>query len=83
MDIALKTLHDRKFVFGDLRSPNILVHREEGMLRVKLVDFAWCGLVGRSRYPPNLNTELAWPRGVKPGGLIAFEHDLEALHRIS
>ena len=47
--IAITTLHSN--VFGDLRQPNILV----GGNTVMLVDFDWCGEVGKGRHPPEIN----------------------------
>lgn len=81
---AVRRLHSINLVFGDLRPPNILVQRKAGgELRVALVDYDWCGLQGTARFPPNLNTELAWPGGAKPGELITLRHDLEALKTYS
>ena len=42
---AVKTLHDKGFVFGDLREPNILVVKEG---KVLLIDFDWCRRVGEA-----------------------------------
>ncbi|KAI0244944.1 hypothetical protein BJV78DRAFT_1098897, partial [Lactifluus subvellereus] len=44
---AIRLLHSRKLVFGDLRLPNILVKDES----VMFVDFDWCGKAGEARYP--------------------------------
>ena len=72
---ALKTLHESHLVFGDLRSPNILV-TDQG--KVQLVDFDWCGKVGEGKYPADINREdIKWPEGVVPGGFLRFEHDDE------
>ena len=44
---AVRALHDRKLVFGDLREPNILITKEG----LKLIDFDWCGKGGTVYYP--------------------------------
>lgn len=48
--VALKKLHSGGFVFGDLRSPNVLVVGK----KVMLIDFDWCGKVGTARYPSDI-----------------------------
>ncbi|ESK87100.1 hypothetical protein Moror_11907 [Moniliophthora roreri MCA 2997] len=78
---AVGTLHDQGYVFGDLRSSNILVEPEpdgEGRrIRVALVDFDWAGKEGEVRYPVGIsvNGGINWPEGVVPRGLITKEHD--------
>ncbi|KAF5332326.1 hypothetical protein D9758_016123 [Tetrapyrgos nigripes] len=52
---AIKHLHDQNIVFGDLRSPNIMVH---GNNRAVLIDFDWAATEGEGRYPPRLSTEV-------------------------
>jgi len=78
---ALKTLHEKGFVFGDLRSPNILVTNQH---HVQLVDFDWCGSAGEGKYPADMNlVDIEWPDGVVPGGFLQLEHDEEMLRRLS
>jgi len=65
---ALETLRKNDLVFGDLRSPNILV---TGQHHVQLVDFDWCGEAGKGRYPADIDTvDIKWPNGVVPGGFL-------------
>jgi len=70
---ALDTLHAGKYVYGDLRGPNILIATDGP----KLIDFDWCGEEGEARYPAdiNLGTEMGWHSEVCPGGLITKDHD--------
>ena len=69
---AVKMLHDQGFVFGDLRSPNVLVEGD----RAVLIDFDWCGKEGEVRYPSDILLEKAqWHPDVMQGGLIMQEHD--------
>ena len=69
---AVKILHDQGFVFGDLRSPNVLVEGD----RAVLIDFDWCGKEGEVRYPSDILLEKAqWHPDVMQGGLIMQEHD--------
>ena len=68
-------------MFGNLRSPNILVTNQH---RVQLVDFDWCGSVGEGKYPADINlVDIEWPDGVVPGGFLQFEHDREILRWLS
>ena len=54
---ALDLLHEKGFVFGDLRQANVLYSsRDKG--RVFLVDFDGVGEHGKDRYSPCLNTSL-------------------------
>ncbi|KAI0250970.1 hypothetical protein BJV78DRAFT_1214991 [Lactifluus subvellereus] len=77
---AIKLLHSRDLVFGDLRLPNILVKDES----VMFVDFDWCGKAGEARYPATLNNDvrLGWPMGVGPGFVMLKEHDLSMLEKL-
>ncbi|KAF9492953.1 hypothetical protein BDN71DRAFT_1509053 [Pleurotus eryngii] len=71
-------LHGKGFVFGDLRTPNIMY--VNGLF--KLIDFDWAGKEGEARYPPFLSTGIHWPPGVQPSALITREHDMEWLRRL-
>ena len=79
---AVKTLHDKGFVFGDLREPNVLV-TEEG--EVQLIDFDWAGHAGEARYPYDIaiTSDHGWHADVRPGGLIAREHDEHMFKRLT
>ncbi len=44
---ALRIIHDRDLVHGDVRCPNILVSEDD----IKFVDFDHCGKEGVKRYP--------------------------------
>jgi serine/threonine protein kinase len=70
---ALKSLHSRGLVHGDLREPNILLVREQ----VMLVDFDWCGPDDVARYPTDINTKsgIPWAYGVGPGLRLRKAHD--------
>ncbi|KLO09377.1 hypothetical protein SCHPADRAFT_893134 [Schizopora paradoxa] len=69
---AVKLLHEKDFVFGDLRHPNILFRGSE----VFLVDFDWCGLAGKVRYPVNIRmTGTGWHEDVGPYKFMTKAHD--------
>ncbi|KDQ24221.1 hypothetical protein PLEOSDRAFT_1085497 [Pleurotus ostreatus PC15] len=73
MKNAMKTLHDNAYVFGDLRSANIIIDRSG---RPYLIDFDWCGKEGAVFYPTDLNTSgIEWAAGVEGGGEIRKAHD--------
>ena len=52
VDKAIQLLHDHNYVFGDLRSKNILVGR---MQTAFLIDFDWVGQHGNDVYPSFMN----------------------------
>lgn len=80
---ALQVLHGDNIVFGDLRQPNVMVvGKEGGKTGGMLVDFDWCGQDGIGRYPASMNDEIAWPAGVKRGGLMHVEHDVAMLESL-
>jgi serine/threonine protein kinase len=70
---ATELLHAADLVFGDLRTPNILVD-EDG--HVKLIDFDWCGVHGKHRYPFIVGNGIEWAKGVGPLALMYKQHDL-------
>ncbi|KAI0249171.1 hypothetical protein BJV78DRAFT_1130076 [Lactifluus subvellereus] len=83
---AVKLLHENGLVFGDLRRPNIMVVSRETVTGTArqggmLVDFDWAGVDGSARYPPIINDsgEIRWASGIKAGGLIEKQHDLDML----
>jgi hypothetical protein len=59
---AVELLHSDNLVFGDLRSPNVMITDEND---VKLVDFNWAGEDGQSRYPYLISSQIAWAPGVR------------------
>ncbi|KAF8422596.1 hypothetical protein L210DRAFT_3571233 [Boletus edulis BED1] len=80
---ALRQLHERGYVHGDVRETNILVSRVD-KTKFVLVDFDWAGKIKEVRYPMNVNrTENLWrPDGAVDGALIMPEHDMAMLHDI-
>jgi serine/threonine protein kinase len=64
---AVKFLHQKKFVHGDIRCPNIIIEDSNGEedKHVKLVDFDWSRRVGEVRYPLHLLKDITWPKGVE------------------
>ncbi|KAG8908621.1 hypothetical protein FRB99_004909 [Tulasnella sp. 403] len=83
---AVSLLHRKNLVFGDLRSPNIVLcdrHTLDGVERgAMLVDFDWAGTAGEQRYPLGLNMMHGWPKGVKANGVSLKEHDLGMLEKL-
>jgi RIO-like serine/threonine protein kinase len=78
---AIKVLHEKDIVFGDLWRPNIMVLNATA----KLVDFDWCGKHGEAKYPANLNDlgNISWHPDVQRATTMRKEHDifmLKALH---
>ncbi|ESK85880.1 Pkinasedomain-containingprotein [Moniliophthora roreri MCA 2997] len=85
---AVELLHTDGFVFGDLRSTNILVRvskNQNKVLKFYLVDFDWSGKVGEARYPVGISFtgKIKWPDGVWPRGFITKDHDLHWLRNLS
>jgi len=78
---ALATLHDEDYVYGDLRSPNILIATDG----LKLIDFDWCGKEGTVRYPADtcLDRNMKWHSGVRLGGLITKAHDIHMFNHLA
>eukprot|EP00878_Enallax_costatus_P028229 GHUV01030468.1.p1 GENE.GHUV01030468.1~~GHUV01030468.1.p1 ORF type:complete len:155 (-),score=34.21 GHUV01030468.1:700-1140(-) len=75
-----ETAADRVLVHGDMRPPNIMV--QQGGFAVKLIDWDWAGVAGKSRYPLRpLNPAVKWPAEVKPGAIMQQQHDKELLQR--
>ncbi|KAI0084377.1 hypothetical protein BDY19DRAFT_971526 [Irpex rosettiformis] len=73
---AVKLLHDKNLVFGDLREPNVLVMNDGAS--VMLIDFDWCAIAGEGRYICDLNPDAQWAPGMNGGGesLMYKEHDV-------
>ena len=78
---GLRILHDNDLVFGDLRSPNIVLPAEG---KPMFIDFDWAGRAGEVTYPPDINIDpsIGWHPDVCRGGLIHREHDVFMLDRL-
>ncbi|KAF4564463.1 hypothetical protein EYR36_002397 [Pleurotus pulmonarius] len=74
----VSVLHNKGFVFGDLRPQNLMYVNGS----FKLIDFDWAGKEGEARYPPFVSTGIHCPPGVRPCALITREHDMECLRRL-
>lgn len=77
---AIRKLHENRFVFGDLRAPNVLFSKG----KVFLIDFDWAGKIGEARYPRGLSSHVDWPASAadlerKP---IETAHDLDMLGKL-
>ncbi|KDQ56619.1 hypothetical protein JAAARDRAFT_194606 [Jaapia argillacea MUCL 33604] len=69
---AIDHLHEKDFVFGDLRQPNVMVSKGG---KVQLIDFDWAGREGEARYPACISNSVDWPEGVEGLGKILKKHD--------
>ncbi|KAI0730658.1 hypothetical protein C8Q76DRAFT_715689 [Earliella scabrosa] len=83
---AIDLLHHNGVVFGDLRTPNVMVlDRTSGdppRMGAMLVDFDWAGKADEKRYPAVLNDGLdIWPPGADRGAIMRKEHDLYMLEQ--
>ncbi|CAG8584901.1 6604_t:CDS:1 [Paraglomus occultum] len=80
---AISLLHRNGYVFGDLRSSNILVlpdSAESTKVRAVLVDFDWVGKDGEDTYPISMNAQsIVWPDGIKGGEPMQKKYDDELL----
>lgn len=85
---AINLLHQHNFVFGDLRTPNIMCApgasssgSDEGS-HAMLIDFDWVGTHGSARYPAILNDTLSvWAFGMQRRAMMYKEHDLAMLEK--
>ena len=76
---AIEVLHNQNLVFGDLRSPNVMITKTN---EVKLIDFNWAGVGGQAKYPSMISSDIKWAAGVEALGVIKMEHDREMLDRL-
>lgn len=76
---ALELLHSHELVFGDLRSPNVMVTKE---VEVNLIDFNWAGEKGQAKYPCLISPRIFWPTGVEPLAVIEIDHDWQMLKQM-
>jgi serine/threonine protein kinase len=93
----LELLHEAGYVFGDLRSQNILF---DAYGKVKLIDFNWCGRYKRdntenqindggdghedfARYPLSMSrVEGMWAEGMEPLEYILPDHDRRMFEKL-
>jgi hypothetical protein len=81
---AVGLLHSNNLVFGDLRTPNIMVvPGGSGRPRGMLIDFDWVGTHGIGRYPASMNDGLdIWSSsGIKRYEIMDKAHDLVMLDK--
>ena len=56
---AVKRLHEKGFVHGDVRDVNVLIKRasaDSQLPSVKLVNFDWGRTMGKMAYPSSINS---------------------------
>ena len=84
---AVELLHSKDLVFGDLRTPNIMVvpggSGSDARRRGMLIDFDWVGAHGIGRYPASLDDGLPdWTSsGIQRYGIMYKAHDLVMLDK--
>jgi hypothetical protein len=80
---AITLLHSDNLVFGDLRTPNIMVVPSgSGRCRGMLIDFDWVGEHGVGRYPASLDDGLEWASpGIQRYGIMEKAHDIAMLNQ--
>lgn len=78
---ALQSLHQERYVHGDMQKSNIMVKRDCSP-GFKLLDFDWSGIMGEVRYRVHVpRGDGLWrPDGAEYGKLILAEHDTQTLH---
>ena len=70
---AIDLLHEQDYVFGGLRSPNIMHVKGGGAM---LIDIDWRGKAGKVRYPLNISLDSEmWAPGAGLNQLILKDHD--------
>ncbi|KAG7091471.1 hypothetical protein E1B28_010502 [Marasmius oreades] len=84
---ALKKLHEKNIVFGDVRVQNIMVAADKkrvDRVRGYLIDFDWCGADGEARYPITMsNLKVYEETGMHAYGKMHMYHDRELLERLT
>ncbi|QRV91837.1 kinase domain protein [Ceratobasidium sp. AG-Ba] len=85
IDNALKYLHDKGFVFGDLRDPNVMIETNTNgtVIGAKLIDFDWCGVHQEGRFPDSMNQYINWAEGAEPRALMDKRHDTEMRKKLN
>lgn len=82
--LAVEKLHDKDFVFGDLRLSNVMCVRKAGRMGAMLVDFDWVEKDERGKYNSTMNDVLPdWAKGMMRGAVMKKEHDLEMLEKLN
>jgi len=76
---AVHLLHEHDLVFGDLRTPNILIGNDG---RVRIVDFDWCGRHRIDKYPFIIGNGVDWAVGVGASSTMDKDHDLHMLNNL-
>jgi len=79
---AVEVLHTEGYVHGDLRSPNIIVHKSK---QIFILDFDWAGKEGEVFYPlvnPEAFGDDCESHGIAFGEPIKKEHDLHMLRKL-
>lgn len=66
VEAMLSLLHEHGYVFGYLRSPNLMIRK--GARKVVMIDCDWIGKDVESRYPIVMSQSIKWPEGVKDEG---------------
>ncbi|RXW21534.1 hypothetical protein EST38_g4331 [Candolleomyces aberdarensis] len=93
---AVRLLHEREIVFGNLREENILcvAASKSSVASVLLVDFDWAAKDGEGRYPAALNDsgksdsdekttgDCQWAEGAEPFGVMKKAHDVWQVERL-
>lgn len=79
---AIKMLHEKDMVFGDLRAPNILVKKAYNSIR--LIDFDWSGPANKVFVPADINQSIeAWPEGTRRMSVISKKHDEHMFYKLT
>ncbi|KAI0755355.1 hypothetical protein C8Q80DRAFT_1341954 [Daedaleopsis nitida] len=81
---AIELLQTEEIVFGDLRTPNIMVVDSPAGTHGMLVDFDWAGKHDQDRYPIMLNDSIMsqLAEDIRAYGLMKKQHDDEALKKL-
>ena len=77
LQITISALHDKKLVYGDLRGPNVTVSENGKGGKHAMLG----GEEGDVFNLADINMQLTWHEGVKPGALIHRERDMFMLER--
>ncbi|PCH37282.1 hypothetical protein WOLCODRAFT_83821, partial [Wolfiporia cocos MD-104 SS10] len=77
---AVKLLHDKGMVHGDLHRLNIIATDDPN---APILDFDWAGMQGKVRYPLRLSKEVHWEPSVHDYMLIEYKHDDFMLCRLT
>ncbi|KAG7091361.1 hypothetical protein E1B28_010403 [Marasmius oreades] len=84
---ALRKLHEKDIVFGDVRLQNIMVAADKkraDRVRGYLVEFDWCGVEGEARYPITMSDLKVYREtGMHAYGKMLMYHDTELLEGLT